>query len=386
MAFDGDITEDVSWTEDGTITVDSDTGFFSIENGLLTLEVEIDDGLLNMVFTRQGDSAPLAPPEDPSENADGKCGTNVYWRFEEDTLYLSGTGSTYDYSSTDDIPWYSLGAEIDYVVVGEGITRLGDGALYKCQMISVSLPTTLQSIGYLTFGFCPYLGYVEIPDSVSYLGDGSFYGSALDYVYINSRSLSMDIDVFAKCEDLAAVYFYGSIVAIGEGAFGECTSTVYYPGSDSTWSGIAGKNYGGTLTWQSLDGGGSSTAMERDWYAADAFSIGLPSAWDGTYYVMTDDTNDYLTVYHKASYDEGYGGMLYSFHLFTSFSEYENIPSWQYVGGVYNTSTGEEYTLIAIFPSDVQFPSKYQDQYTHMLDSLDKLAFDGENGFTYTAQ
>ena len=129
------------------------------------MTADTDDGKIGMVFTRRGDTKPETPNTDPSEEPDGKCGDNIYWSFVEDTLYLYGTGSTYDYTNTTDIPWFSIGVDIDFVVIGEGITRIGDGAFYKCQMVSVELPTTLTTIGYLSFGFCPYLGCLIISTS-----------------------------------------------------------------------------------------------------------------------------------------------------------------------------------------------------------------------------
>ena len=189
----------------------------------------------------------------------------------------------------------------------------------------------------------------------------------------------MDIDVFAKCESLTDVYFYGSIVSMGLGCFTDDTVTIYYPGDDRSWNEVIGNDYGGAITWQTL-----GDYESADWYSANKFSIGLPADWAGTYTVNRDDTGEMLIVYHKASADAGTGGMLFCFRLYSDYSEYEYIPDWRYIGFITNGET--EYTLIAILPSDVQFPPEQQAQYTDMLNSLYELQFSGENGWRYSAQ
>ncbi len=60
--------------------------------------------------------------EEPSENA-------VTWRVEGETLYLEGRGEVAEYDSSNSAPWSESNSEIKEVVMDEGITGIGAGAI-----------------------------------------------------------------------------------------------------------------------------------------------------------------------------------------------------------------------------------------------------------------
>ena len=63
---------------------------------------------------------------------DNKCGENVTYELVGGTLTISGTGAMYDYDSFTDTPWYFDKSYIDEVVIGSGVTHIGDHAFYGC--------------------------------------------------------------------------------------------------------------------------------------------------------------------------------------------------------------------------------------------------------------
>lgn len=100
--------------------------------------------------------------------ATGNCGptgneANVTWTLDDQgTLTLNGTGATATVNvSTTDQPWYNYVSQITNVVVNEGITDLGLGIFFNMNNItSVSLPSSLKSIGSVAFRNCTSLSTI----------------------------------------------------------------------------------------------------------------------------------------------------------------------------------------------------------------------------------
>lgn len=97
-----------------------------------------------------------------AEETTGKCGENVYWRYDKSTKtgYVYGTGATYDaYSYTSD-GWFStpfdydIDDEMTKVVFEEGITYIG----YRFLARASSLDTVIfaKSVNYISSGVISY--------------------------------------------------------------------------------------------------------------------------------------------------------------------------------------------------------------------------------------
>lgn len=128
---------------------------------------------------------------------------DISWSFDSETstLYIDGTGEMDDYScnavsengiivSPSDIPWYDYFLDIEKIVVGEGITYIGNSSF--CDAInakSVKFPSTLKKIGDNAFVNCYKITEYNIPEGVISLGktcltcvDTRIVGSLSDFV------------------------------------------------------------------------------------------------------------------------------------------------------------------------------------------------------------
>ena len=89
----------------------------------------------------------------------GSCGSDLNWiYFDDGTLYITGTGAMYNYSSSNTnstAPWYWK---------------------YSDQITSVEIDDTVSSIGSYAFLGCSALTEITIPDSVTSIGSSSFSG------------------------------------------------------------------------------------------------------------------------------------------------------------------------------------------------------------------
>ena len=130
---------------------------------------------------------------------------DISWSFDSETstLYIDGTGEMDDYSfnavsengivvSPSDIPWYDYFLNIEKIVIGEGITYIGNSSF--CDAInakSVKLPSTLKKIGDNAFVNCYKIAEYNIPEGVISLGKTCLTGvdtkivlpSTLEYAY-----------------------------------------------------------------------------------------------------------------------------------------------------------------------------------------------------------
>ena len=204
-------------------------------------------------------------PEEPMAIADdgditvvnsgncGKNGDNVKWVLTSDgTLTISGEGEMEDYNGAAG-PWSSWreGEERTYVktvIVEEGVTSIGDNAFgnSNSEMASVTIPSSVKTIGISAFRGCGELtevqipeGVVEIreqafadcmglasitlPDSLITIGDGAFFSAwALEKLVIPDGVVRIGKWAFQNCARLAELTLGTSLEEIGESAFQWC--------------------------------------------------------------------------------------------------------------------------------------------------------------------
>ncbi|MGM9600944.1 MAG: leucine-rich repeat protein, partial [Faecousia sp.] len=160
----------------------------------------------------------------------GSCGSNVTWTLTEDgILTISGKGSMYHGTDTNNSPWAAHADKIQQVIVEEGVTNIGHFSFYKCtNLTSVTLPQSLLVIGNYAFFGCTGLTSITIPESVNTIRTSAFQG----------------------CTGLKSITFTGNAPTVGTNAFYRVTATAYYPGDNTTWTSDKLQNYGGKLTWE----------------------------------------------------------------------------------------------------------------------------------------
>lgn len=111
----------------------------------------------------------------------------------------------------------------DYETVDDVI---GDYAFLGCSSLaSVSIPSSITSIGYCSFSSCGNLTSVSIPSSVTSIGDGAFsYCGSLTSASIPSSVTSIGRYAFLSCSNLASVTLPSGLASISDGVFQNCSS------------------------------------------------------------------------------------------------------------------------------------------------------------------
>ena len=123
----------------------------------------------------------------------GKCGTNAFWQYasKSSTVTLFGDGAVDDYDIGSQF-WIDIttGEKLDikHLIIKEGITSVGKYAFCGCTgLLSVSLPDSLNELGFSVFGNCFNLETVNIPANLK----TSFDYSGLSYLY-NYKKIDVD--------------------------------------------------------------------------------------------------------------------------------------------------------------------------------------------------
>ena len=168
----------------------------------------------------------------PEIVAQGYCGAegngeSVSWTLDSNGLLtISGTGKMINFSSNKYIPWYNYKEVIKKVVIGEGVTSIGDRTFDGCtSLATIAIPNSVTGIGSFAFYNCTSLATIAIPNSVTGIGNFAFFScTSLATIAIPNSVTSIGNYAFYDCTSLSSITIPDSVTSIGIGTFYNCTS------------------------------------------------------------------------------------------------------------------------------------------------------------------
>jgi hypothetical protein len=109
----------------------------------------------------------------------GMCGSKLHWEYYSNTqaLVITGSGSMYEYDENC-TPWVQLGFASDIMSVSlpKGLTSIGSYSFSNCSALtSIAIPSKVKTIGENAFENCYSLGSVDLPKSVKLIDWYAFY-------------------------------------------------------------------------------------------------------------------------------------------------------------------------------------------------------------------
>ncbi len=164
-------------------------------------------GVVNGIFR---DSSPVTP---------------IDWTYDSTTktLTLSGTDLVLSYSDLDDCPWKEHVAEVENIVIEDGMKGIGPNAFADdySALTSVTIPASVTFIGGGAFYACSNLTTVTFDGTptLTFIGSAAFLNcTGLTSVTIPASVKSIGDWIFQDCSNLASVTL-NSNPYIGYGAF-----------------------------------------------------------------------------------------------------------------------------------------------------------------------
>ena len=118
------------------------------------------------------------------------------------------------------------------------IASIGEGAFRYCRALnSLKISSGVTSIGVQAFNYCCALKYLIIPNSVTSIGESAFKECyCLKFIFIPSSVTSIGYETFKYCRGVKYVVIPNSVTSIGNGAFQNIDSieSIAIPGSVTT--------------------------------------------------------------------------------------------------------------------------------------------------------
>lgn len=158
----------------------------------------------------------------------GSCGQGLQWQLSGGVLHITGTGALPAYTDNSMPPWYGSAGSITTVIVGSGVTAIGDLAFYGCTALTaVRLPDSVTAIGAAAFKDCSALGSIALPPALLSIGEAAFENcEKLGSITLPAGLRSIGDFAFYRCTGLTLVVVPTSLQQLGKVSFAYCTSLV----------------------------------------------------------------------------------------------------------------------------------------------------------------
>lgn len=178
---------------------------------------------------------------------DGTTG-QLQWSLSGGVLTITGSGEIPDYTDAFMPPWYSVASDVSTIVVGEGITRIGDLAFFGCEnaqsallgstvteigsrafknckkLSRIDLPAGLLSIGEAAFESCESLQTILLPEGLQSIGHYAFNWAGLTSITIPATVTDMGMVAFAYCQSLVRAKVLCPLTKLPDWTFYGCTA------------------------------------------------------------------------------------------------------------------------------------------------------------------
>ena len=130
--------------------------------------------------------------------ANGTCGTNLNWNYENGVLTLSGSGTTMKtYDSYSSVPWYNTSYRTSIEEIRFETTNLqyiSNNAFKNCTGLKrVALPGTVTKLGNYVFQGCAAIEELTFPSSIEELDVSVFKDAKIKRLYIDSIDSIVDL-------------------------------------------------------------------------------------------------------------------------------------------------------------------------------------------------
>ena len=177
-------------------------------------------------------------------DASGEYGDGLRWSLTADgTLTITGRGAMPDYTQEEltmdehvdekpPVPWQAYDADLRAIVIGEGITHIGDYTFMNCwRVTSVTLPSTLRSIGKYAFSYCAAEA-ITLPSGLQEICDGAFAGAKMTEIVVPASVTKLGAGAFKGCDRAKVIKVLGPVETLEPYTFFYCRPTDLFLSKD----------------------------------------------------------------------------------------------------------------------------------------------------------
>ena len=136
----------------------------------------------------------------------GQCGENLYWRYQNTELTISGTGAMDNYKDT--VPWILFRDSIKSVVVGHGATSIGQNAFANIpKLAKVMIGNAVENIGTGAFANCRRLYDIYSYSTYPPFAEENSFANYNVYLYVpceEQRGYQLDV-VWGKFQHIQCI-------------------------------------------------------------------------------------------------------------------------------------------------------------------------------------
>ena len=144
------------------------------------------------------------------------------WDFKNKTLTISSNNVMKNYNGSN-MPWYKYKGEIEQVVIGSGVTTIGDYAFSNLTNLrKVYFNNNLKKIGKYAFSNTN-IEYIVLPDTVSEIGEYAFSNNnSMKVLVLSNNLVNIPANLARNSKNLETVIFGSNTKTAGEASFYGC--------------------------------------------------------------------------------------------------------------------------------------------------------------------
>ena len=176
--------------------------------------------------------------------ASGTYGNGLRWELSGDgTLTITGRGAMPDYTQDSLVmdeyideqapaPWLQYDSALRAIVIGEGITRVGDYTFMNDRKVTrITLPSTLRSIGRSAFSMNA-AETITLPNGLQEIGPRAFVGGKMTEIIVPASVTKLGEAAFEGCDCAKVIKVLGSVEKLESHTFYRCRPTDLFLSKD----------------------------------------------------------------------------------------------------------------------------------------------------------